>query len=101
MLRVVGANVLMRPIDQAHGTDLIHLTDRARPTIGQVLSIGTARCADCAAVIAAPFAVGDVVMIPATAGQEITVNGTAYWVVPIDAVLSYWSAEPEKELTHA
>ena len=95
-LRVVGPRVLLKPIQQAQRSELIHLTDTEPPTVGEVVGVGSAVCSDCGARHQPEFKVGDVVMIPATAGTEITVDGEALWVVPITAVLSYWKPEPTR-----
>jgi len=91
-LRVLGPRVLLRPIHQERSS-LIALTDREPPTVGEVVGLGTNRCAACDATLPADLALGDVVLIPAIAGQEITVNGEAFWIVPSSAVLSFWKSE--------
>lgn len=88
-LRVVGPRVLLKPIQQESKSEIV-LTDRVPPTVGEVIGIGTARCEDCERQHAPDFQIGDVVLIPAAAGQEIKLDGDPVWVVPISAVLCFW-----------
>jgi co-chaperonin GroES (HSP10) len=89
-LRVVGPRVLLKPVEQAPRSSLITITDPIAPTVGEVVGIGTTRCSDCNAQQVPDFQIGDVVLIPASAGQEIKIDGDPVWVVPIASVLGFW-----------
>jgi co-chaperonin GroES (HSP10) len=71
---------------------LVTLTDRQVPMIGRVVRHGATACPECGAANTADLAVGAIVLVPPTSGQEITVDDHAYWMVPIADLLAEWRA---------
>ena len=86
MLRVIGPRVLLKPIEATPRSSLVALTDKAWSFAAEVIGIGTQYCQECGSGRLTGLEVGDVVYIPATAGQEVTMHGEIYWIVRLDEI---------------
>lgn len=92
-LHVMGGRVLVQPIDKAiTSASGIELTDREPPTYGRVVGIGTKhRCPECRTDIPIEIRMGAIVGFPATAGQDVLMNGETFTILRLEDVQFEWT----------
>lgn len=98
-LKVMGGRVLVKPIEKAITSESgIELTDQQPPTYGRVIGIGTKhRCPECERFLPVELRLGVIVGFPATAGQDVTMNGETYTILRLDDVQFEWTPETAQE----
>lgn len=98
-LKVMGGRVLVKPIEKPIVSESgIELTDQAPPTYGRVVGIGTKhRCPECNGGIPVDLRLGIIVGFPATAGQDVTMNGETFTILRLDDVQFEWAPESAQE----
>ncbi len=93
-IRAIGARAIIRPIETAPPSTLIQVTDYEPPAVGEVLSVGLARCDGCGEGMRPRFGPGDIVLVAPYGGQEVTVDGVLLWSVRLELVLGHWRPDP-------
>jgi co-chaperonin GroES (HSP10) len=86
---------LIEPIAPTPRSEVVAITDRDVPVIGRVVALGTGHCPECGAQLVPDVDIGAIVVVPPTAGQEITHDGHEYWIVPFADIGAEWKAPHE------
>ena len=89
MLRPVGNKVLVRPLE-TKSDSIIELVHDTPPVAGEVVAVGKPRCRECDGDVPAQIEVGQVVLFPATAGMEVTMDGDAFYIVRLEDIEASW-----------